>query len=157
MLLYLGVRTQTEESIRLCYMLDLEAFNMMEATSPKKFDEERYYYECVFKDLLDELGYEKVDSNVKEELEDTILLIDLDEEDKEFRDKYFTGLERTLLRFDRYDLISFQPVKETDVDGMAANAYLYELKREFEEAIKYYKKLGLQNRVSICENKMQYM
>ena len=157
MLLYLGVRTQTEESIRLCYMLDLEAFNMMEATSPKKFDEERYYYECVFKDLLDELGYEKVDSNVKEELEDTILLIDLDEEDKEFRDKYFTGLERTLLRFNRYDLISFQPVKETDVDGMAANAYLYELKKEFEEAIKYYKKLGLQSRVSICENKMQYM
>ncbi len=157
MLLYLGVRTQTEESIRLCYMLDMEAFNMMEANNYKRYDEERYNYECVFKDLLDELGYEKLDSLDKEAIEDTVLLINLDEDDKEFRDQYFTGLERTLLRFNRFDLISFQPVKETDVDGLTANAYLYELKNEFEEAIKCYKKLGLSNRIQICENKMQYM
>ena len=157
MLLYLGVRTQSEESIRLCYMMDLEAFNMMEANHFKAYTEERYNYECVFKNLLDALGYEKLSDSEKQEVEDACFLIDLDEADKEFRDKYFTGLERTLLRFNRFELISFQPYKPNDIEGNIINAYLYELKCEFSDAMVLYKRVGLLDRIEICKNKMQYM
>ena len=157
MLLFLGVRTQSEESIRLCYMMDLEAFNMMEADNFKKYYDVRYNYLCVYKNLLDELNYEILSQEEKDEVEEVCNLIDLDEEDKEFRDKYFTGLERTLLRYNHFELISFQPYKENDEVGNAVNAYLYELKKEFEEAIKLYSKIGLQDRIDICKRKMEYM
>lgn len=152
-LAYLGAKTQSEESIRLCYIMDLEAFSMMEAVSTYRFLDERDNYELVFKSLLDELGYEKMNEAEKEEADEALMYLDLDEEDKDYRDKFFTGLERTLLRFNHFELISFQPFNETTYEGKAQDAYLYELNKLYDEAIRLYKDLGFNDRLGIVENK----
>ncbi len=155
MLLYLGVRTQSEESIRLCYLMDMEAFSMMEDVSAYNFYDEKRIYEVVYNLLLDYLDYQKLDSALKEEYEEIVAYLDLDEEDKEYREKYFTGLERTLLRFNYFDLISIQPYKDDNTEGLAQNAYVYELKKLFIEALKLYVKLGFQDRIEIVKRKME--
>ena len=155
MLSYLGVKTQSQESIDLCYMMDQEAFNMMEGTY--KYDEERKNYENVYRLLLHKLGYKPLSDEEADNLEEEVSYIDLDEEDKEYRDEYFTGLERTLLRFNHYELISFQPNHEDNLIGKAQDAYLYELHKLFDEALKLYEELGFYFRVSIVKDKMEYM
>ena len=52
MLKFLGVRTQSRESIDLCYQMDLAAFSMMPADARA----DMAIYEDVYKNLLDELG-----------------------------------------------------------------------------------------------------
>ena len=155
MLLYLGVKTQSQESIELCYMMDLEAFNMM--STSYNYDEERQNYENVYNLLMAKLGYRKLDSDTINKLEEEVLYIDLDEIDKEYRDIYFTGLERTLLRFNHYELISFQPQAEASFEGKAHDAYLYELHTLFDEALKLYEELGFKDRIDIVKAKMEYM
>ena len=110
MLKVLGVRTQSKESIELCYQMDIEAFNMMAPDDELKFKKERYQFECVYKNLMDELGYKSVDKEDKRTLRAVVDSIDLEEDDKEYRDLYFTGLERTLLRYGRFDLVRFQRI-----------------------------------------------
>ncbi len=153
MLNYLGVKTQSEESIRLCYLMDMEAFSMMENVSNYNFFDEKNNYEIVYKLLLDELGYEKLDEALKSEYNDALMFIDLDEDDQDYRDKYFSGLERTLLRFNHFELISFQPFNEQTYEGKAQDAYLYELNKFYDEAIRLYQELGFQDRLDIVNNK----
>lgn len=155
MLSYLGVKTQSLESIELCYMMDQEAFNMMEGSY--NYYEERHNYENVYKLLLHKLGYKKLDDSEAEKLEEEVSYIDLDEPDKEYRDEFFSGLERTLLRFNHFELISFQPLQEVNIEGKAQDAYLYELNKLFDEALKLYEELGFYYRISIVKDKMQYM
>lgn len=153
MLSFLGVRTQSKESIDLCYKMDLEAFNMMENKN-NRYDNERYIYKCVYENLLDELGYAKLDSISKANVINAINSISLEEDDYEYRNQYFTGLERTLLRYGRFDLVGFQRIQESDREGMAKDAYLYELRGDFESAYSYYEKIGEAERLEICKNKM---
>ena len=153
MLEFLGVRTQSKESIELCFMMDMEAFNMM-STKDNTFDHERYIYECVYKNLLDELNYKKLDDKSKKEVLKAINSINVEEVDKEYREQHFTGLERILLRFNRYDLIAYQPIKESSIEGMAKDAYLYELNGDYVMAGAYYKKLGYKNRLEIVNKKL---
>ena len=152
MLQYLGVKTQSKESIELCYMMDQEAFNMM--GDIYNYYEERQNFENVYKVLLHELGYKKLSDEEYNKLQDEIIYIDLDEEDKEYRDEFFSGLERTLLRFNRYDLISFQPFGEVSVEGKAQDAYLYELNKIYDEALRLYEELGFTDRINIVKSKM---
>lgn len=149
MLKVLGVRTQSKESIELCFKMDIEAFNMM-ATEDNNYSNEKYIYECVYKLLLDELDYEKLSTDEKARCLRVVDSIDLNEEDKEYRDLYFTGLERVLLRYGRFDLIKFQRIPMSDHDGIAKDAYLYELHGDFATAIKYYNLIGEDNRYDIC-------
>ncbi len=152
MLKFLGVRTQSKESIELCFMMDEEAFNMM-SDENNDFKNERYIYSCVFKNLMDELDYKKLDEKEKKEVLAVVSKIDTKEEDKEYRDLHFTGLERILLRFNRHDLIGYQAVKESSIDGMAKDAYLYELNGDYVMAGAYYKKLGYKDRLDIVNSK----
>ena len=154
MLKFLGVRTQSKESIELCFMMDQEAFNMM-STDKNNYKEERFIYNCVFQNLMDEFGYKKLDDESKKVVLDTIKNIDTKEEDKEYRDMHFTGLERILLRFNRYDLIGFQAKSESSIDGMAKDAYLYELNGDYMMAMAYYKKLGYNDRVDAVNKKLK--
>lgn len=149
MLKTLGVRTQSKESIDLCYKMDIEAFNMME-TNEISYANEKYIYECVYRNLLDELGYEKLKPEEKNRILNVVNEINTEEEDKEFRDLYFTGLERILLRYGRFDLVKFQRIPMSDHDGIAKDAYLYELHRDYATAIKYYNLIGEDNRYDIC-------
>jgi len=149
MLKVLGVRTQSRESINLCFTMDIEAFNMME-TQEKSYSDEKFIYECVYKNLLDELGYEKLTPEEKVRCLTVVNEINTDEEDKEYRDLYFTGLERVLLRYGRFDLIKFQRIPMSDHDGIAKDAYLYELHGDYAKAIKYYNLIGEDNRYDIC-------
>ena len=149
MLKTLGVRTQSKESIDLCYKMDIEAFNMME-TNEISYANEKFIYECVYRNLLDELGYEKLKYEEKNRILNVVNEINTEEEDKEFRDLYFTGLERILLRYGRFDLVKFQRIPMSDHDGIAKDAYLYELHRDYATAIKYYNLIGEDNRYDIC-------
>ncbi len=149
MIKFLGVRTQSRESIDLCFQMDLEAFNMMD-DSQTNYSNEKFLYECIYKNLLDELGYEKLPIKEKTRILNVIDNISLDEEDKEYRDLYFTGLERVLLRYGRYDLVKFQRIPMSDHDGIAKDAYLYELHKDYATAIKYYNLIGEDNRYDIC-------
>jgi len=153
MLKFLGVRTQSKESIELCFMMDMEAFNMM-SSKENNFEKEKYIYECVYKNLLDELNYKKLDEQTKKEVISVVNNINTEEKDKEYRGQYFTGLERILLRFNRHDLIAFQPIKESSIEGMAKDAYLYELNGDYVMAGAYYKKLGFNNRLEIVNKKL---
>ena len=154
MLKFLGVRTQSKESIELCFMMDIEAFNMM-ASDGNNYDNERIIYKAVFDNLMDELGYKKLSGEEKKKCLEIINLINTIEVDKEYRDLHFTGLERILLRFNRFDLIGYQAVKESSIDGMAKDAYLYELNGDYMMASAYYKKLGYLDRVEAVENKLK--
>ncbi len=149
MLKTLGVRTQSKESIDLCYKMDIEAFNMME-TNEISYANEKFIYECVYRNLLDELGYEKLKPEEKNRILNVVNEINTEEEDKEYRDLYFTGLERILLRYGRFDLVKFQRIPMSDHDGIAKDAYLYELHRDYATAIKYYNLIGEDNRYDIC-------
>ncbi len=149
MLKLLGVRTQSKESIELCFKMDIEAFNMME-TSENNYSNEKFIYECIYKNLLDELGYDSLSRDEKIRCLKVIEDINLEEEDKEYRDLYFTGLERILLRFGRFDLIKFQRIPMSDHDGIAKDAYLYELHKDYSTALKYYNLIGEDNRYDIC-------
>ena len=62
MLDFLGVHTQSEESISLCYKMDLEAFKMM---NDDKLNKELINYNAIYYVLLDELGYKKLDNESK--------------------------------------------------------------------------------------------
>ena len=154
MLNYLGVRTQSEESIKLCYLMDMEAFNMM-SDKDNNYKNERFIYTCIYKLLLDQLNYQKLDNDSLNNALEAVKSINLDEEDKEYRDKHFTGLERILLRYNRHDLIGFQRIKESSIDGMAKDAYLYELNGDFLMAKSYYEKLGYKDRIEIVEKKQK--
>ena len=96
-----------------------------------------------------------LDEKTKKEALDAINNINLDEEDKYYRDLHFTGLERILLRFNRFDLIGYQAVKESSIDGMAKDAYLYELNGDYIMAGAYYKKLGYNDRLKIVDEKLK--
>ena len=151
MLKFLGVRTQSKESIDLCYKMDLEAFNMM---NDDKIKNNIVYYDSIYKLLLNELNYNKIDEKEAIELRKIISKIPTDETDKEYRDLYFTGLERVLLRYNRYDLIGFQRIPLSDHDGIAKDAYLYELNGDYAKAMKYYNTIGESDRFDECLLKM---
>lgn len=154
MLKFLGVRTQSKESIELCFMMDIEAFNMM-ADDSNDYGNERLIYKAVFDNLMDELGYKKINEEEKKKCLEIIDRINTTEVDKDYRDQHFTGLERILLRFNRFDLIGYQAVKESSIDGMAKDAYLYELNGDYMMAGAYYKKLGFNDRLEIVETKLK--
>lgn len=154
MLKFLGVKTQSQESIELCYLMDMEAFNMMSSDN-NNFKNERFLYTCVFQVLLDKLGYKKLDEDSLKNALNEISKINLEEEDKDYRDQHFTGLERILLRYNRYDLIGYQRIKESSIDGMAKDAYLYELNGDYLMAESYYNKLGYNDRLEIVKRKQK--
>lgn len=148
MLKFLGVRTQSNASIDLCYKMDMEAFNMMKDNS-NSFIKDKYVYTCVYNVLLDELNYKKLDKEEKEEALKIINKIDLNEEDKEYKDMYFTGLERVLLRYNRHDLINIESNNE-----LSKLAYLAELNGEYGKALELYNKLGFGDRVELIKLKI---
>ena len=78
----LGVRTQSKESIDLCYKMDIEAFNMME-TNEISYANEKFIYECVYRNLLDELGYEKLKPEEKNRILNVVNEINTEEIIKE--------------------------------------------------------------------------
>lgn len=154
MLKFLGVRTQSKESIELCYIMDLEAFNMM-SDDNNNFENERIMYKAVYENLMNELGYRDLDQSTKEANDKIISIINTEEVDKDYRDQHFTGLERILLKYNRFDLIGYQAIKESSIDGMAKDAYLYELSGDYMMAAAYYKKLGYADRLKVVESKLK--
>lgn len=149
MLKFLGVRTQSYESIKLCYQMDMEAFNMMGDVS----DSEKEIYNAVYKLLLHELNYELLNDNEVNTLNDILNNYSYFEEDKEYRDLYFTGLERVLLKYNHYQMVGFQRISKSDHDGIAKDAYLYELAGDYSKAMQYYNLIGESERFSICKFK----
>lgn len=154
MLKFLGVKTQSEESIDLCYMMDKEAFNMM---SKGKYDYsyELAKYEAVYELLKCELGYHKLDQAHLMQYSEIVDKISLEEEDKDFRDMHFTGLERVLLRYNRSDLVGFKYNKDNGINfnDMVHDAYLYEMGGDYNEAISLYRHTGYDDREAICKEK----
>ncbi len=149
MLKFLGVRTQSRESIDLCYQMDLAAFSMMPADARA----DMAIYEDVYKNLLDELGYQKLDLNSKKRILDIISNYSFEEIDRDYRDLYFTGLERVLLRHNHFEMVGFQRIAASDHDGIAKDAYLYELRGDYSMAMKYYNMIGESERYDICLQK----
>lgn len=149
MLKFLGVRTQSRESIDLCYQMDLAAFSMMPADARA----DMAIYEDVYKNLLDELGYQKLDLNSKKRILDVISNYSFEEIDRDYRDLYFTGLERVLLRHNHFEMVGFQRIAASDHDGIAKDAYLYELRGDYAMAMKYYNMIGESERYDICLQK----
>ena len=149
MLKFLGVRTQCRESIDLCYQMDLAAFSMMPADARA----DMAIYEDVYKNLLDELGYQKLDLNSKKRILDIISNYSFEEIDRDYRDLYFTGLERVLLRHNHFEMVGFQRIAASDHDGIAKDAYLYELRGDYSMAMKYYNMIGESERYDICMQK----
>ena len=149
MLKFLGVRTQSRESIDLCYQMDLAAFSMMPADARA----DMAIYEDVYKNLLDELGYQKLDLNSKKRILDIISNYSFEEIDRDYRDLYFTGLERVLLRHNHFEMVGFQRIAASDHDGIAKDAYLYELRGDYAMAMKYYNMIGESERYDICLQK----
>ena len=149
MLKFLGVRTQSRESIDLCYQMDLAAFSMMPADARA----DMAIYEDVYKNLLDELGYQKLDLNTKKKVLDVLSNYSFDEIDRDYRDLYFTGLERVLLRHNHFEMVGFQRIAASDHDGIAKDAYLYELRGDYSMAMKYYNMIGESERYDICLQK----
>ena len=149
MLKFLGVRTQSRESIDLCYQMDLAAFSMMPADARA----DMAIYEDVYKNLLDELGYQKLDLNSKKRILDIISNYSFEEVDRDYRDLYFTGLERVLLRHNHFEMVGFQRIAASDHDGIAKDAYLYELRGDYSMAMKYYNMIGESERYDICMQK----
>ena len=146
MLKFLGVRTQSHESIDLCYQMDQEAFKMMGDVTSLDLE----IYEAVYLVLLDELGYKKIDIDAKRKLLDVISNYTSEEPDKEYRDLYFTGLERVLLRHGHHELVGFQRIPGSDHDGIAKDAYLYELNGDYAKAMQYYNMIGEADRFDQC-------
>ena len=151
MLKFLGVRTQSRESIDLCYQMDLAAFSMMPADARA----DMAIYEDVYKNLLDELGYQKLDLNSKKRILDIISNYSFEEIDRDYRDLYFTGLERVLLRHNHFEMVGFQRIAASDHDGIAKDAYLYELRGDYSMAMKYYNMIGESERYDICMQKSE--
>lgn len=149
MLKFLGVRTQSRESIDLCYQMDLAAFSMMPADARA----DMAIYEDVYKNLLDELGYQKLDINSKKRILNIISNYSFEEIDRDYRDLYFTGLERVLLRHNHFEMVGFQRIAASDHDGIAKDAYLYELRGDYSMAMKYYNMIGESERYDICMQK----
>jgi hypothetical protein len=149
MLKFLGVRTQSRESIDLCYQMDLAAFSMM----PVESRGDMQIYEDVYKNLLDELGYQKLDLNSKKRILNIISNYSFEEVDRDYRDLYFTGLERVLLRHNHFEMVGFQRIAASDHDGIAKDAYLYELRGDYSMAMKYYNMIGESERYDICLQK----
>ena len=149
MLKFLGVRTQSRESIDLCYQMDLAAFSMMPADARA----DMAIYEDVYKNLLDELGYQKLDLNSKKRILNIISNYSFEEIDRDYRDLYFTGLERVLLRHNHFEMVGFQRIAASDHDGIAKDAYLYELRGDYSMAMKYYNMIGDSERYDICMQK----
>lgn len=149
MLKFLGVRTQSRESIDLCYQMDLAAFSMMPADARA----DMAIYEDVYKNLLDELGYQKLDLNSKKRILNIISNYSFEEIDRDYRDLYFTGLERVLLRHNHFEMVGFQRIAASDHDGIAKDAYLYELRGDYSMAMKYYNMIGESERYDICMQK----
>ena len=149
MLKFLGVRTQSRESIDLCYQMDLAAFSMMPADARA----DMAIYEDVYKNLLDELGYQKLDLNSNKRILDIISNYSFEEIDRDYRDLYFTGLERVLLRHNHFEMVGFQRIAASDHDGIAKDAYLYELRGDYSMAMKYYNMIGESERYDICMQK----
>ena len=146
MLKFLGVRTQSRESIDLCYQMDLAAFSMMPADARA----DMAIYEDVYKNLLDELGYQKLDLNSKKRILDIISNYSFEEIDRDYRDLYFTGLERVLLRHNHFEMVGFQRIAGSDHDGIAKDAYLYELRGDYSKAMQYYNMIGETERYDAC-------
>ena len=151
MIKFLGIRTQSYESICLCYQMDMEAFNMM---NDEKLKDERNMYTYVYELLLDALDYEKLNNDKKNDLEAKVANYSYIEEDKDYRDLYFTGLERVLLKYNHFEMVAFQRIKESDHDGIAKDAYLHELRGNYSVAMKYYNMIGESERYSICIKKL---
>ena len=149
MLKFLGVRTQSRESIDLCYQMDLAAFSMM----PVESRGDMQIYEDVYKNLLDELGYQKLDLNTKKKVLDVLSNYSFEERDRDYRDLYFTGLERVLLRHNHYEMVGFQRIAGSDHDGIAKDAYLYELRGDYAKAMQYYNMIGETERYDACLEK----
>ena len=146
MLKFLGVRTQSRESIDLCYQMDLAAFSMMPADARA----DMAIYEDVYKNLLDELGYQKLDINSKKRILDVLSNYSFEEVDRDYRDLYFTGLERVLLRHNHYEMVGFQRIAGSDHDGIAKDAFLYELRGDYSKAMQYYNMIGETERYDAC-------
>ncbi|MBR6287710.1 MAG: hypothetical protein IKR19_00020, partial [Acholeplasmatales bacterium] len=76
-----------------------------------------------------------------------------EEIDRDYRDLYFTGLERVLLRHNHFEMVGFQRIAASDHDGIAKDAYLYELRGDYSMAMKYYNMIGESERYDICLQK----
>ncbi len=148
MIKLLGVKTQSEESIDLCYKMDLEAFHMLEKNENKSYKKEIDDFTDVYKYLMDKLGYKKLASREKELIRDRLKEISYKDIDEDYRNTYFHGLERTLLRFGRYDLIIY-----SDRDARHKLAYIYEMSKQYDKAIAIYTILKENERVDICKEK----
>ena len=110
------------------------------------------------KSLNDENGENRrlSENNFTKEANDRIIsIINTEEVDKDYRDQHFTGLERILLKYNRFDLIGYQAIKESSIDGMAKDAFLYELSGDYMMAAAYYKKLGYADRLKVVESKLK--
>ena len=149
MIKLLGVKTQSEDSIELCYKMDIEAFHMLAKAKNKSFQKEIDDYTSVYKYLMHKLNYKKLNSREKEIIEEKIKDISYKDEDEDYRNTYFHGLERTLLRFGAYDLIIISPER----DARHKVAYIYELSSEYEKAIAIYTLLKEYDRIEICKQK----
>lgn len=151
MIKLLGVKTQSEESIDLCYKMDIVAFKMLENDENKSYQKEIDNYTNVYKYLKDKLNYKKLPVNDLKIIEEKIKDISYSDIDENFRNTYFHGLERTLLRFNRYDLIIYSK----DKDARHKVAYLYELSGEYDKAIEIYSVLKEKERIEICNKKKE--
>lgn len=121
MLKFLGVKTQSKESIDLCYMMDMKAFDIMNDPSLKN---DKMIYTCVYAYLLDELGYKELDSESKKNVVSVLKDMKVEEEkDFEKRNQLFSGLDRVLLKYNRFDLIEIN-----DTLSVEAKEYLNNLK-----------------------------
>lgn len=146
---FLGVKTQSLDSIHLCYMVDLEAFNIMNNYNNKGYENEKKLYDAVYKLLLNELNYSKISDEEKNQLLDFYNKNKPYEQDKDFRDLYFSGLERTLIRYGCHNLINLDFIK----DDLIKRAYITELNARYDEAISLYKLNNLNERILICNIK----
>jgi two-component system response regulator (stage 0 sporulation protein A) len=115
-------------------------------------------------------SYDTTDSRVERAIRHAIEVAWKDEDNKDFIDSHlgpmisfkkkptnseFIASLTDLLRFNRFDLIGYQAVKESSIDGMAKDAYLYELNGDYIMAGAYYKKLGYNDRLKIVDEKLK--
>ena len=136
------------------YFKESNILDYINTTYYRKVDNPLYLISNINdKNLLDELGYQKLDLNSKKRILNIISNYSFEEIDRDYRDLYFTGLERVLLRHNHFEMVGFQRIAASDHDGIAKDAYLYELRGDYSMAMKYYNMIGESERYDICLQK----
>ena len=75
------------------------------------------------------------------------------EPDSEFRDIYFNGKDRDLLKQGQYQLIELGVISEHDIAGRVRQGYLAELRGDWETAANCYDSIGFTERNAILQEK----